>query len=90
MLAKGNRSRQVTEACKTYGGSTRLDRRPGSPARPDCITKSTYSNTPSSEWKRSGRSVRDFPAFIVVEDKGNDFFELVDKPFVGTPVSSAD
>ena len=31
--------------------------------------------------------VVDFPAFIVVDDKGNDFFELVDTPFGGTPVS---
>ena len=31
--------------------------------------------------------VRDFPAFIVVDDKGHDFFEMVDKPFAGTPVN---
>ena len=30
--------------------------------------------------------VHDFPAFIVVDDKGNDFFELVDRPLGGTPV----
>jgi fumarate hydratase class I len=31
--------------------------------------------------------VRDFPAFIVVDDKGNDFFELVDRPLTGAPVT---
>ena len=30
--------------------------------------------------------VEDFPAFIVVDDKGNDFFDLVNKPFTGIPV----
>jgi fumarate hydratase class I len=31
--------------------------------------------------------VQDFPAFIVVDDKGSDFFDLVNKPFSGTPVA---
>jgi fumarate hydratase class I len=31
--------------------------------------------------------VEDFPAFIVVDDKRNDFFDLVDRPFTATPVS---
>jgi fumarate hydratase, class I len=88
MLAKGNRSRQVTEACKTYGGFY-LGSIGGPAARlaQDCITKVDvleYAELGMEAiWKIE---VRDFPAFIVVDDKGNDFFELVDKPFVGTPV----
>jgi fumarate hydratase class I len=89
MLAKGNRSRQVTEACKTYGGFY-LGSIGGPAARlaQDCITKVDvleYAELGMEAiWKIE---VRDFPAFIVVDDKGNDFFELVDKPFVGTPVT---
>jgi fumarate hydratase class I len=89
MLAKGNRSRQVTDACKTYGGFY-LGSIGGPAARlaQDCITKVDvleYAELGMEAiWKIE---VRDFPAFIVVDDKGNDFFELVDKPFVGTPVT---
>ena len=89
MLAKGNRSRQVTEACKTYGGFY-LGSIGGPAARlaQDCITKVDVLEYPElgmeAVWKIE---VRDFPAFIVVDDKGNDFFELVDTPFGGTPVS---
>jgi fumarate hydratase, class I len=89
MLAKGNRSRQVTEACKTYGGFY-LGSIGGPAARlaQDCITKVEvleYAELGMEAiWKIE---VQDFPAFIVVDDKGNDFFELVDKPFVGTPVT---
>jgi fumarate hydratase, class I len=88
MLAKGNRSRQVTEACKQYGGFY-LGSIGGPAARlaQDCITKVEvleYAELGMEAiWKIE---VRDFPAFIVVDDKGNDFFELVDRPFVGTPV----
>ncbi|MEP7115405.1 MAG: fumarate hydratase [Ilumatobacteraceae bacterium] len=88
MLAKGNRSRQVTDACKTYGGFY-LGSIGGPAARlaQDCITKVDvleYAELGMEAiWKIE---VRDFPAFIVVDDKGNDFFELVDRPFVGTPV----
>jgi fumarate hydratase class I len=89
MLAKGNRSRQVTEACKTYGGFY-LGSIGGPAARlaQDCITQVDvieYAELGMEAiWKIQ---VRDFPAFIVVDDKGNDFFELVDKPFAGTPVT---
>ena len=89
MLAKGNRSRQVTEACKTYGGFY-LGSIGGPAARlaQDCITKVEVLEYPElgmeAVWKIE---VRDFPAFIVVDDKGNDFFDLVNKPFGGTPVS---
>ena len=89
MLAKGNRSRQVTDACKTYGGFY-LGSIGGPAARlaQDCITKVDvleYAELGMEAiWKIE---VRDFPAFIVVDDKGHDFFEMVDKPFAGTPVN---
>ncbi|HSB86935.1 MAG TPA: FumA C-terminus/TtdB family hydratase beta subunit [Ilumatobacteraceae bacterium] len=89
MLAKGNRSRQVTDACKTYGGFY-LGSIGGPAARlaQDCITKVEVLEYAElgmeAVWKIE---VRDFPAFIVVDDKGNDFFEMVGKPSMGTPVS---
>ena len=79
MLAKGNRSRQVTEACKTYGGFY-LGSIGGPAARLalDCITKVEVLEYPElgmeAVWKIE---VKDFPAFIVVDDKGNDFFDMV-------------
>ena len=92
MLAKGNRSRAVTDACKTHGGFY-LGSIGGPAARlaQDCITKVEVLEYPElgmeAVWKIE---VRDFPAFIVVDDKGNDFFDLVNKPFSapgsGTPV----
>jgi fumarate hydratase class I len=89
MLAKGNRSAQVTEACKTYSGFY-LGSIGGPAARlaQDCITKVEVLEYPElgmeAVWKIE---VRDFPAFIVVDDKGNDFFTMVGKPSGGTPVS---
>ncbi len=89
MLAKGNRSKQVTNACKTHGGFY-LGSIGGPAARlaQDCITKVDVLEYPElgmeAVWKIE---VRDFPAFIVVDDKGNDFFDLVDRPYVGTPVA---
>ena len=89
MLAKGNRSRQVTEACRTYGGFY-LGSIGGPAARlaQDCITKVEVLEYEElgmeAIWKIE---VHDFPAFIVVDDKGNDFFELVNKPYVATPVT---
>ena len=89
MLAKGNRSRGVTDACKTHGGFY-LGSIGGPAARlaQDCITKVEVLEYPElgmeAVWKIE---VKDFPAFIVVDDKGNDFFDLVNKPFSGTPVS---
>jgi len=77
MLAKGNRSKQVTDACKTYGGfylgsiggpAARLGR--------ECIT-----DVQVLEYEELGMeavfmiTVKDFPAFIIVDDKGNDFFD---------------
>ncbi len=79
MLAKGNRSRQVTDACNTYGGFY-LGSIGGPAARlaQDCITKVDVLEYAElgmeAVWKIE---VHDFPAFIVVDDKGNDFFDAV-------------
>jgi len=77
MLAKGNRSKQVTDSCKAHGGfylgsiggpAARLGR--------DCIT-----NVEILEYPELGMeavfmiTVKNFPAFIIVDDKGNDFFD---------------
>ena len=76
MLAKGNRSRAVTEACKKHGGFY-LGSIGGPAARlaKDCIKKVEVLEYPElgmeAVWKIE---VVDFPAFIVVDDKGNDFF----------------
>jgi fumarate hydratase class I len=76
MLAKGNRSATVTEACRKHGGFY-LGSIGGAAARlaRDCITKVEVLEYPElgmeAVWKIE---VRDFPAFIVVDDKGNDFF----------------
>jgi fumarate hydratase class I len=89
MLAKGNRSKAVTDACKKHGGFY-LGSIGGPAARlaQDCITKVEVLEYAElgmeAVWKIE---VQDFPAFIVVDDKGNDFFDLVNKPFSGTPVS---
>tara|TARA_R110000772_G_scaffold268571_1_gene396519 strand:+ start:267507 stop:269135 length:1629 start_codon:yes stop_codon:yes gene_type:complete len=76
MLAKGNRSQQVTDACRTHGGFY-LGSIGGPAARlaQDCITKVEVVEYPElgmeAIWKIE---IKDFPAFIVVDDKGNDFF----------------
>ena len=76
MLAKGNRSQQVTDACKRYGGFY-LGSIGGPAARlaKDCIKSVSVLEYPElgmeAVWKID---VVDFPAFIVVDDKGNDFF----------------
>jgi fumarate hydratase, class I len=81
MLAKGNRSKQVTDACKKYGGFY-LGSIGGPAARlaQDCITKVEVLEYPElgmeAVWKIE---VRDFPAFVVVDDKGHSFFDDVGK-----------
>ncbi|MFZ9730260.1 MAG: fumarate hydratase [Ilumatobacteraceae bacterium] len=80
MLAKGNRSRLVTDACKQFGGFY-LGSIGGPAARlaQDCITKVEVLEYAElgmeAVWKIE---VLDFPAFIVIDDKGNDFFDMVD------------
>lgn len=79
MLAKGNRSKQVTDACAAHGGFY-LGSIGGPAARlaQDCITSVEVLEYAElgmeAVWKIE---VRDFPAFVVVDDKGNDFFASV-------------
>ena len=76
MLAKGNRSKVVTQACESHGGFY-LGSIGGPAARlaQDCIRSVEVLEYPElgmeAVWKIE---VEDFPAFIVVDDKGNDFF----------------
>jgi fumarate hydratase class I len=76
MIAKGNRSKAVVDACKKYGGFY-LGSIGGPAARlaQDCIKKVEVLEYPElgmeAVWKIE---VVDFPAFIVIDDKGNDFF----------------
>ncbi len=82
MLAKGNRSRQVTDACKAHGGFY-LGSIGGPAARlaQECITKVEVLEYPELGMEAVWRiEVVDFPAFVVVDDKGNDFFEQVSTP----------
>ena len=82
MLAKGNRSKQVTDACKSRGGFY-LGSIGGPAARlaQDCIKKVEVLDYAElgmeAVWKIE---VEDFPAFIVVDNKGNDFFAETSKP----------
>ena len=84
MLAKGNRSQAVTDACNAHGGFY-LGSIGGPAARlaQDCIKKVEVVEYEElgmeAVWKIE---VEDFPAFIVVDDKGNDFFAEVNKPLV--------
>ncbi len=82
MLAKGNRSAAVTAACQKYGGFY-LGSIGGAAAKlaEECITKVEVIEYPElgmeAVWKIE---VKDFPAFIIVDDKGNDFFADVTSP----------
>lgn len=82
MLAKGNRSQQVTDACKKYGGFYL-----GSIGGPAAIlAQESIKSLECLEYPELGMEaiwkieVEDFPAFILVDDKGNDFFEVVAQP----------
>ncbi len=77
MLAKGNRSRDVREACAKHGGFY-LGSIGGPAARlaQDCIRKVEVLEYPELGMEAVWRiEVEDFPAFIVIDDKGNDFFK---------------
>jgi fumarate hydratase, class I len=77
MLAKGNRSRAVRESCKTHGGFY-LGSVGGPAARlaRDCIRKVEVLEYPELGMEAVWRiQVENFPAFIVIDDKGNDFYE---------------
>jgi len=77
MLAKGNRSRAVREACRKFGGFY-LGSVGGPAARlaQDCIRKVEVLEYPELGMEAIWRIVvENFPAFIVIDDKGNDFYE---------------
>ncbi|NLD22970.1 MAG: fumarate hydratase [Bacteroidales bacterium] len=82
MLAKGNRSQEVTDACKKYGGFYL-----GSIGGPAAIlAQESIKSLECVEYPELGMEaiwkieVEDFPAFILVDDKGNDFFQVVSQP----------
>ena len=82
MLAKGNRSQQVTDACKKHGGFYL-----GSIGGPAAIlAQNSIKKLEVVEYPELGMEaiwkieVEDFPAFILVDDKGNDFFQVVTQP----------
>lgn len=79
MIAKGNRSKQVTDACHKYGGFYL-----GSIGGPAAIlAQESIKKVECLEYPELGMEaiwkieVEDFPAFILVDDKGNDFFETI-------------
>lgn len=79
MLAKGNRSKGVTESCKAHGGFY-LGSIGGPAARlaKDCVTSQEIVAYPELGMEAVYRiTVKDFPAFIIVDDKGNDFYEKI-------------
>jgi fumarate hydratase class I len=79
MLAKGNRSGEVTDACSKYGGFY-LGSIGGPAAR---LGKECITNVETLEYPELGMeavfmiTVKDFPAIIIVDDKGNDFFDKI-------------
>ena len=80
MLAKGNRSKQVTNSCKNNGGFYLGSiGGPGAELAQNNITKVECLEYPElgmeAIWKIE---VKEFPAFIVIDDKGNDFFDSFD------------
>lgn len=82
MLAKGNRSQQVTDACKKHGGFYL-----GSIGGPAAIlAQESIKRLECLEYPELGMEaiwkieVENFPAFILVDDKGNDFFKVVTQP----------
>jgi len=82
MLAKGNRSQQVTDACRKHGGFYL-----GSIGGPAAIlAQNSIKSLECLEYPELGMEaiwkieVEDFPAFILVDDKGNDFFQVVTQP----------
>ncbi|MBN1626118.1 MAG: fumarate hydratase [Deltaproteobacteria bacterium] len=78
-LAKGNRSKAVTDSCKRFGGFY-LGSIGGAAARlgRDCITKVEVVEYPELGMEAVHLiTVKDFPAFILTDDKGNDFYEMI-------------
>ena len=89
MIAKGNRSQQVTDACHKHGGFYL-----GSIGGPAAIlAQNSIKKVELLEYPELGMEaiwkieVEDFPAFILVDDKGNDFFTEISKRCSGCPMS---
>lgn len=82
MLAKGNRSRQVVDSCARHGGFYLGSiGGPGARQGQDAIHKVEVLEYPELGMEAVWRiEVSDFPAFIVIDDKGNDFFADVSTP----------
>lgn len=86
MIAKGNRTQVVTDACKKHGGFY-LGTIGGVAA---VLSQSSIKSIECVEYPELGMEavykikVEDFPAFILVDDKGNDFFKQL-KPWTGCP-----
>jgi len=79
MLAKGNRSKDVTNACNKHGGFYL-----GSIGGPAAIlAKENILSVEVVDFEEMGMeavrkiTIKDFPAFIITDDKGNDFFENI-------------
>jgi tartrate/fumarate subfamily iron-sulfur-dependent hydro-lyase beta chain len=80
MLAKGNRSKAVKDACRQFGGFY-LGSVGGPAARlaQDCIRKVEVLEFPELGMEAVWRiEVENFPAFIVIDDKGNDFYDGIE------------
>lgn len=89
MIAKGNRSKQVTDACQKHGGFYL-----GSIGGPAAIlAKNSIKKVELLEYPELGMEaiwkieVEDFPAFILVDDKGNDFFTEITAKCSGCPIA---
>ncbi len=88
MIAKGNRSKQVTDACKKHGGFYL-----GSIGGPAAVlAANSIKKVELLEYPELGMEaiwkieVEDFPAFILVDDKGNDFFTEIQAKCAGCPI----
>ena len=89
MIAKGNRSKQVTDACHKHGGFYL-----GSIGGPAAIlAQNSIKKVELLEYPELGMEaiwkieVEDFPAFILVDDKGNDFFTEISQKCSGCPIA---
>ena len=89
MIAKGNRSQVVTDSCHKHGGFYL-----GSIGGPAAVlAKNSIKSVECLEYPELGMEaiwkieVEDFPAFILVDDKGNDFFTEIRKKCEGCPVA---
>ena len=92
MIAKGNRSKQVTDACHKHGGFyLGLIGGPAAVLAQNSIKKVELLEYPElgmeAIWKIE---VEDFPAFILVDDKGNDFFTEITNKCLGCAIASDD